>query len=243
VEEEAALRNVCRVYLESKGYTVLGVGNAKEAMTICQSHDLPIRSDHGHCDAWSGRIGIGQIRIVNAASAFRCSCVRNTDRLLDPEAISFAKFLQKPFSFDALARAVKSLLDNNREILLAEDSKFMRVAIQSALTGAGYTVQTANHSEADLRAARETLPDLILLDLLLPKISGLAVLRALKQDALTKSIPLVVLAVLSETTEEELLNEGAAVCVEKSASLLEKGSAALVQTVSQVVGKARAKNG
>ena len=42
VEDEAVLRNVCRVYLESKGYTVLEAGNAKEAMKICQSHDRPI---------------------------------------------------------------------------------------------------------------------------------------------------------------------------------------------------------
>jgi PAS domain S-box-containing protein len=244
VEDESALRSVCRVYLESKGYTVLGAGNAKEAMRICQSHELPI-----HVLITDIVMpGVGGLELAKSALEMRpaLSVVfvsGYTDSRLDREAISFAKFLQKPFSFDALARAVRSLLDKNREILLVEDSKFMRVAIQRALTGAGYTVQTANHGEAGLRAARETLPDLILLDLVLPKISGLAVLRALKQDALTKSIPVVVLAALSEATEREILNEGAAACVEKSASLFEEGSAALVHTVSQVVGRVRGKNG
>src|SRR2546428_5415077 len=42
VEDEADLRNVCRVYLEGKGYTVLDADNAKEAMNICRSYDRPI---------------------------------------------------------------------------------------------------------------------------------------------------------------------------------------------------------
>ena len=166
-----------------------------------------------------------------------------TDRALDREAISFAKFLQKPFSFDALARTVRSLLDKNREILLIEDSKFMRVAVQSALNGAGYTVHTTDHGEAGLRAARETLPDVIVLDLVLPTTSGLDVLKALKRDAITKSIPVIVLAALSEPTKEELLNEGAAACVENSDKLLENDSVALIHTVTQVLGKAKASRG
>ena len=119
----------------------------------------------------------------------------------------------------------------------------MRVAVQRALTGAGYTVRTANHGEVGLRTARETQPDLIVLDLVLPTISGLDVLKALKKDAITKSIPVIVLAALSEPTKEELLNEGAAACVEKSDKLFENDSVALIHTVTQVVGKAKASSG
>ncbi len=244
VEDEAALRNVCRVYLESKGYTVLEAGNSKEAMKICQSHDRPI-----HVLITDIVMpGMGGLELAKSALELRptLSVVLvsgYTDRPLDREAIGFGKFLQKPFSFDALARTVRSLLDKNREILLIEDSKFMRVAVQRVLTGAGYTVHTANEGEAGLRAARETLPDLILLDLVLPTISGLDVLKALKRDAITQSIPVIVLAALSEPTKEELLNEGAAACVEKSDKLLENDSAALIHTVTQVVGKAKASRG
>jgi two-component system cell cycle sensor histidine kinase/response regulator CckA len=241
VEDEAALRNVCRVYLESKGYTVLEAGNAKEAMKICKNHDRLI-----HVLITDVVMpGVGGLELAKSALELRpaLSVVLvsgYTDRPLDREAIGFGKFLQKPFSFDALARTVRSLLDKNREILLIEDSKFMRVAVQRALTKAGYIVHTANHGEAGLSAARGTLPDLIVLDLVLPTISGLNVLKALKRDAITKSIPVIVLAALSEPTEEELLNEGAAACVEGSDKLLENDSAALIHTVTQVVGKSKA---
>ena len=240
VEDEAALRNVCRVYLESKGYTVLEAGNAKEAMRICQSYDRPI-----HVLITDIVMpGLGGLELAKFALELRptLSVVLvsgYTDRALDHEAISFGKFLQKPFSFDALARIVRSLLDKNREILLIEDSKFMRVAVQRALTGAGYTVRTANHGEVGLRTARETQPDLIVLDLVLPTISGLDVLKALKRDAITKSIPVIVFAALSESTKEEVLSEGAAACVEKS-DRLDNDSVALIHTVTRVVGKAKA---
>jgi CheY-like chemotaxis protein len=232
------------VYLESKGYTVLEAGNAKEAMKLCQSHDLPI-----HVLITDIVMpGLGGLELAHSALELRptLSVVLvsgYTDRALDREAIGFAKFLQKPFSFDALARTVRSLLDKNREILLIEDSEFMRIAVHRALTGAGYTVRTANHGEAGLSAARETLPDLILLDLGLPTISGLDVLKTLKRDAITKSIPVIVLAAPSGPTREELLNEGAAAWVEKSDKLLENESRALIHTVTQVVDKAKAARG
>ena len=244
VEDEAVLRDLCRVYLQTKGYSVLEAGSAKEAMKICQSHDRPI-----HVLITDIVMpGLGGLELAKSALELRPALAvvlvsGYTDRQLDREAIGFGKFLQKPFSFDALARTVRSLLDKNREILLIEDSKFMRVAVQRALNGAGYTVHTANHGEAGLRAARETLPDLILLDLVLPTISGLDVLKALKKDAITKSIPVIVLAALSAPAKEELLNEGATACMEKSDKLLENNSAALIHTVTQVVGRAKASRG
>ncbi len=237
VEDEAALRNVCRLYLESKGYTVLEAGNGKEAMKICRSHDHAIQvliTD-------IVMPGLGGLELAKSLLEMRpaLSVVFVSgypDRPLARQDIGFGKFLQKPYSFDGLARTVRSLLDKNREILLIEDSKFMRIAVQRALTGAGYNVHSAHNGEAGLRAARETLPDLIVLDLVLPTISGLDVIKALKKDAATKRIPVVVLAAFSESTEEEALNEGATACVEKSDKLLENDSAALIQTVAQIVG-------
>jgi CheY-like chemotaxis protein len=84
------------------------------------------------------------------------------------------------------------------------------------------------------------------LDLVLPTISGLDVLKALKRDAITKSIPVIVVTALAESTKEEVLevlNEGATACVDKSENLLQNDSVALIHTVTQVVGKAKASRG
>jgi CheY-like chemotaxis protein len=66
------------------------------------------------------------------------------------------------------------------KILLVDDSKFLRLATERALAWAGYDVSTAGDGENALQMAREKRPDLILLDMLLPKMSGPDVLKALK---------------------------------------------------------------
>lgn len=57
-------------------------------------------------------------------------------------------------------------------ILLVDDSKFQRYANQRALMQAGYTVTSVGDGDEGLLIARQTLPDLILLDMMLPKVSG-----------------------------------------------------------------------
>jgi CheY-like chemotaxis protein len=69
------------------------------------------------------------------------------------------------------------------KVLLVDDSKFLRLATERALARAGYDVSTAVDGENALQLAREKRPDLILLDMLLPKMTGPDVLKALKEKS------------------------------------------------------------
>ncbi len=104
-------------------------------------------------------------------------------------------------------------------ILVVEDSKFLRVANERLLTRNGYHVLGAGDGEEALRLARESRPDLILLDMMLPKVDGPAVLHRLKEDPATSSIPVIVMTSLSQKNAEKLLHEGAAAFLEKGALL------------------------
>jgi CheY-like chemotaxis protein len=117
------------------------------------------------------------------------------------------------------------------KILLIEDSKFQRIANGRALLKAGYSVIHAGDGDEGLRIARESMPDLILLDMMLPKLSGLDVLRALKADVLVKHIPVVVLSGLGQANEAKLLKEGAAAFLVKSETSLENDSSLLIRSV------------
>ena len=123
-------------------------------------------------------------------------------------------------------------------ILLIEDSKLLRVANTRALVRAGYEVISAGDGEEGLRSARETIPDLILLDMLLPKVTGLDVLRSLKSDARTRNIPVIVLSALSQANGAKLVNEGAAAFFEKSEKMLLNDSADLIEAVKGVLASA-----
>jgi CheY-like chemotaxis protein len=124
------------------------------------------------------------------------------------------------------------------KVLLVDDSKFLRMANEHALSKAGYQVSTAADGEEALRVANDKLPDIILLDMMLPKISGPEVLKTLKANPATKDIPVIVLTSLSQKNEEKLLHEGAAAYFEKSTLELDKNSnrlAAAIETVLRQV--------
>jgi len=123
------------------------------------------------------------------------------------------------------------------KVLLVEDSKFLRLATERALARAGYDVTTAADGEQALQLARQKLPDVILLDLLLPKITGTDVLKALKADPATRAIPVVILSGMSGKNAERLRKDGAFAFLGKTDLALEKGSAALLQAMSDILQK------
>ena len=126
-----------------------------------------------------------------------------------------------------------------KTILLVEDSKFLRLASESALTRAGYEVCSAGDGEEALRMAAAKSPDLILLDMMLPKLGGPEVLQALKRNQETASIPVLVLSSLSQKNEEKLRGEGAAAYFEKSKLDIGGGCTALTRAVENVIGPVR----
>jgi CheY-like chemotaxis protein len=123
------------------------------------------------------------------------------------------------------------------KILLVEDSRFLMMATERALTHAGYAVTTAADGEQVLQMARENVPVLILLDMLLPKMTGPDVLKALKKDPVTMRIPLVVCSGLSNKNADRLQKDGAFAFLEKSDLALDKGPQALLSALREIVGR------
>jgi CheY-like chemotaxis protein len=138
------------------------------------------------------------------------------------------------------ARLVGGEKKMKQKVLLIEDSKFQRTANGRALIRAGYDVLYAADGEEGLGAAQENIPDLILLDMMLPKMSGLDVLRALKADVLVKHIPVVVLSGLGQANEAKLLKEGAAAFLMKTTESFESNSSALIQALQSLLTGSKA---
>ena len=82
----------------------------------------------------------------------------------------------------------------NTRVLLIEDDKFLRRACEVGLKKRGFAVITASDGEEGLQQARSGSPDIILLDMLMPRMNGLEALTALKNDEQTRSIPVVILS-------------------------------------------------
>ena len=121
------------------------------------------------------------------------------------------------------------------KILLVEDSKFFRMATERALARAGYEVSTAPDGPSALELARQQRPDLILLDMLLPKMTGPDVLKALKKDQSTAGIAVAVFTGLSQKNAVRLQQDGACAFLDKSELGLDKGYGQLLLALAVIV--------
>jgi DNA-binding response OmpR family regulator len=84
------------------------------------------------------------------------------------------------------------------KILIIEDEEALSSVLKEKFEAEGYFVSAAKDGEEGLSAADKVMPDIILLDLILPKMDGFQVLEKLKADPDKKSIPVVVLSNLGE---------------------------------------------
>ena len=128
----------------------------------------------------------------------------------------------------------------NKTVLLIDDSKFLRRSNELAVSKAGYIVLVAADGEQGLDVARNKLPDVIVLDMMLPKLSGPQLLHALKQDPCTSQIPVIVLSSLPQSNEAKLKKDGAAFYLEKSGGGGETGASTLIQAIEAVLSSAEA---
>ena len=86
-------------------------------------------------------------------------------------------------------------------ILLVEDDRIRRRAVQTTLSRHGFNVVAAGDGEKALRLAKSESLRLVLLELIIPKVQGFEVLRRLKQDPKTASIPVVILSNLGQQSD------------------------------------------
>ena len=89
----------------------------------------------------------------------------------------------------------------NNKILIVEDEKDIRDLIIYALQAKGYETISADDGEKALKMLKENKPDLVILDWMLPSVSGLEICRSIRRDINTKNIPIIMLT--AKITEDD----------------------------------------
>ena len=85
-----------------------------------------------------------------------------------------------------------------KKILIIDDENDMRVYLSTLFRKAGYDVDVAVNGEEGLETAKTALPDLITLDVLMPKKSGVKAYRELRTNSATSSVPIIILTGLAQ---------------------------------------------
>ncbi|MCP6719153.1 MAG: response regulator [Patescibacteria group bacterium] len=121
-----------------------------------------------------------------------------------------------------------------KKILFIEDESALQKTFSDVLKGNGYEVISAIDGEIGLELAKNKKPDLILLDLVLPKIHGFEVLKKLKEHEETKDIPVIVLTNLEGVVDvDKAIELGATSYLVKAQYSLEE----IIEKIKKALGE------
>lgn len=93
-------------------------------------------------------------------------------------------------------------MPNQNKILLVEDDSMVVRMYQRKLEKDGFQLTLAFNGEEGLAALKKEKPDIVLLDIMMPKMNGIEMLKAAKADPITKDIPVVILTNLGDRPED-----------------------------------------
>jgi len=144
--------------------------------------------------------------------------------IVDKKALGFrlgaAAYLLKPLDpaavLDALRRVIGEKNHRRKHVLVVDDDPLVTEMMRQTLPDSEFILVSAEDGEAGLRALEAQRPDVILLDLMMPKLDGFGVIERLRRDAELRSIPIIVISAKDLTEEEsQTLKESVAFVMKK----------------------------
>ncbi len=237
VDDDDGVITLFRRYLEKQGYRVVGLTRADrvvaEAKRI-QPYAITLDILMPDVDGWQVIQALKSDPATRDIPIIVCSIVSDRDKGL---SLGVTDYLVKPIMEQELLDSLERLSKDTeapQQVMVVDDSATDRQLLQRILEGAGYQVTTAMGGMEAVSMIDERLPDLLVLDLMMPEMDGFAVLETLRSNKATRQLPVVVVTAKELTVEErELLNAEVAALLEKGIFnqqlLLEDVAAALEQ--------------
>lgn len=101
-----------------------------------------------------------------------------------------------------------SALSDNKKVMIVEDNELNMKLFNDLLVSQGYTVVQTNNGLKAYGLAKEEKPDLILMDIQLPEISGLEITKQIKGDKSLQDIPIIAVTAFAMKGDEEKIRQG-----------------------------------
>jgi signal transduction histidine kinase/CheY-like chemotaxis protein len=204
VDDELDIANLIRLYLERAGYQVLTAQRASDALRIARaSHPDLITLDIVLPDA-DGFTALEWFKNDPETQSIPVILISMLADEGQGKVLGAVGYLTKPVPSEVLLEQVGEILagDRSRLILVADDHAETRDVIAGHLRLDGYRVVEAENGEQAVAIARRELPGLILMDIQMPVMTGIAALRELRADKRTRDLAVVIMTVHSGLLEE-----------------------------------------
>ena len=216
VEDDQSLANLITAHLEEDGYRVEWSATAEQAsLFLEQTPRAPaiIVLDivlPGRLDGWDFLL---QLKANSLTVGIPVIISTVLDSVLSGSVLGEATFLPKPLDTRRLLETINRLtaVRPQRNVLLIDDDASLRRMLKETLTAQDFVVATAAGGEQGLKLALQNLPDLVILDLMMPRMDGFQVVARLRSDRRTMNVPVVAVSAKELTRSEgQFLHDGTA---------------------------------
>ncbi len=219
VEDNREALFIYEKYLKGTEFQVVPAQDLKEARRALDEFkpiaivlDVLLQGEH----SWNLLQDLKQNSATKDIPVFVVTVVENQSKAM---ALGATAFHAKPIDRAWLLNQLQATLNRHEgQILMVDDDEIARYLLQGLLSGSGHRLLEAQGGVEGLRVARLSKPNLIILDLSMPDLSGFEVLETLKRDPETREIPVVIYTSQSLDSEERARLQEAVDIVPKGAS-------------------------
>jgi signal transduction histidine kinase/DNA-binding response OmpR family regulator len=233
VEDDAHAYDLISSALGSAGYLSIRARHGDEALKLArESHPAAVTLDLvlPGLDGWEVLKRLKNDEETRHIPVVIISMIDNRDLGM---ALGADDYFIKPVDRDRLLERVRAITSRNYNgskprLLVIDDDASVHALLDEELSGMGFAVSCAYSGEEGLRAAQESEPDVIILDLMMPGMTGFDVAGSLKENPRTANIPILVL------TSKEISADDRALLHTKVSSFVQKGKSAREQLVREI---------
>ncbi len=234
VEDNREALFIYEKYLKGTEFQVVPAQDLKEARQALDTFrpvaivlDVLLQGEH----SWNLLQELKQNPATRDIPVFVVTVVENQEKAMALGATSFhAKPIDRGW---LLAQLQETLNRHERQILIVDDDEISRYLLKGLLSSSGWRLLEASGGVEGLRLARMSKPSLIILDLSMPDLSGFEVLDALKRDADTRGIPVVIYTSQALDSEERARLQAAVDIVPKETTSRESAEARFSEALTR----------
>lgn len=209
IDDDPVVTLMLRSNLEKSGYSVVSAGDGQEGLSMFTSEKPDLIVLDILMPKMDGYTFVQEFKKIGSLQATPIIILTSVESMQDIFAIEgINDYIVKPFQVEGLLRKIEKHLSTPRKrVLVVDDAEEVTGLIEGILADRGYSVRTANNGIDGLTMAKKDSPDLIILDVMMPKLDGYRVCRMLKFDQRYKNIPVVMLSAKTEEQDKTLARE------------------------------------
>ena len=218
IDDDPAVRNIMSRTLAKDGFRVLEAADGEAGIALARSERPDVITLDVLMPGMDGWTVLGHLKEDPDLNEIPVVMLTIVDDRNMGYALGAAEYLSKPIDRDRLLQILRRYGSESqpRPVLVVEDDAATRAVLTRTLEREGWTVIEAKNGREGLDRAAETLPSLVLLDLMMPEMDGFEFLEAFRGDAHRRSIPVVVITAKELSDDDRRrLNGGVAHIVEK----------------------------